>query len=178
MTSSSGTSTFVAKLDACGACLWSRSFETPAVDVELFPGGDLLLSTTYSGSLDLGGGPLHSAGTTDVAVGRLSASGAPLWSRSLGAAGATVTRSQTTADATGGAALVLSVTGTADFGGGPVSGSGVLLKLDAAGALRWQKAPFSGIVASDACGAVLAASDCTSCAPNNGWGVSVVKLAP
>jgi hypothetical protein len=177
MVGASGGSTYVAKLDTCGACLWSRSFASPTLDVELFPGGDLLLSASYAGALDLGGGPLPSAGATSVAVGRVSASGSTLWSRSLGGAGASVAWAEAAADATGGAELVLTVTGTVDLGGGAVGG-GVLLKLDATGAFRWQYAPFTGRVAPDPCGAVIAASDCTSCAPGSGWGVSVVKLAP
>jgi hypothetical protein len=173
----SGSGTFVAKLGPCGACVWSRSFASPTLDVELFPGGDILLSASYSGTLDLGGGPLTSAGATSVAVGRLSASGSTLWSRSLGGVGASVAWGQAAADATGSAELVLTVTGAADLGGGPVSG-GVLLKLDASGAFLWQHAPFTGKVAPDPCGAVIAASDCATCAPGNTWGVSVEKLAP
>jgi hypothetical protein len=184
MTSTSGTSTLVAELGACGTCVWSRSFATPWLDVRRVPGGDLLLSTSYSGTLDLGGGLLHAAGTSDIAVGRLSAAGAPLWSRTLGTAGAAVTWDQTftwgqaSADASGGLALVLSVAGTANFGQGPVSSGTVLLKLDGSGALRWQRAPFSGMVAADPCGAVIAASDCAGCAPMGDEGVSIVKLAP
>jgi hypothetical protein len=126
-------------------------------------------------------------GTVDLAVGALSASGAPLWSRSFGGAGATVsfdaaaptaTFGQISPDATGGAAEAVSVTGAVDFGGGVISGGGVLFRLDASGAFRWQEAPFSGFIASDPCGAVIAATSCAACAPGGVWGVSVSKLAP
>jgi hypothetical protein len=179
VTSPSGTGTFIAKLDPSGVCLWAQSFASSSLDVEMYPGSDdLLLSTTYAGTIDLGTGPLTSVGTADLAVGRLSAAGAPVWSKSFGGAGATVTWIKAGADAAGGAVEEVSSSGSVDFGGGAVSGKTVLLKLDATGALRWQEAPFSGYFASDPCGAVITAADCASCAPGNAQGVTVAKLAP
>jgi hypothetical protein len=119
-------------------------------------------------------------GTADLAVGALSASGAPLWSRSFGGAGATVSFDAAAPTATFGQISpdAVSVTGVVDFGGGVISGGGVLFRLDASGAFRWQEAPFSGFIASDPCGAVIAATSCAACAPGGVWGVSVSKLAP
>ena len=173
-----GPSSFVAKLDGCGDCAWSRDVATAALDVQLSPAGGVVLATSFSGTIDLGGGPLASAGT-DLAVGALSASGAPLWSARFGAAGAAVTLGAASVDGTGGVALRVSVTGAAvDFGGGPVSGS-VLVKLDASGAFRFQVAPFdAGFFASDPCGAVITATYCASCAPGGDWGALVTKLSP
>jgi hypothetical protein len=177
--SASPTSTSVGELDpSTGASLWSHTYATTALGVQAFPGGGLLLTAIYSGTLDLGGGALHSVGTADLAVGVLSASGATTWSKSFGRPGATVALAGASADATGGVALGLTVTGgTVDFGGGPISGS-VLVKLDAAGAFRWQEAPFAGAFAPDPCGAVVTAASCATCAPGGGEGVSVTKLAP
>jgi len=170
VTSASGTSSLVAKLDTSGACLWSRSFATASLDVRVFPGsGDLLLSTNYAGTIDLGGGPITSVGKQDLAVGHLSAAGTLLWSRSFGGPGATVSWSDASADALGGVAEVVGVTGTVDFGGGPFNGNGVLFKLGSSGAFRWQLAPYSGVIASDPSGAVLASDDTHG---------TVMKLAP
>ena len=169
---------FVAKLDGCGACTWSFDVATAALDVHVSPAGGVVLATSFSGTIDLGGGPLASAGT-DLAVGALSASGAPLWSERFGAAGAAVAFGGVSVDGLGGVALRVNVTGAAvDFGGGPVLGS-ALVKLDASGAFRWQVAPFdAGFFASDPCGAVITATYCATCAPGGDWGALVTKLAP
>jgi hypothetical protein len=169
---SAGTSAFIAKIDAGGACLWSRAFTTASLGVGVFPGGDLLLAAAFHGTIDFGGGPLQSVGAEDGAVARLSASGAQLWSERFGAPGATVAWTGPSVDPTGGAALSALVKGgSVDFGDGAVAPGGVLLKLDPGGALRWQQAPFAGVFASDPCGAVIAAS-------SNGSEISVVKFAP
>jgi hypothetical protein len=174
-----GTGSFVARLDAGGACLWSRALATGLLAVEVFPGGDLLLATSYSGAIDFGGGPIQSVGTVDHVVARLSASGAQLWSKSFGAPGASVAGTGLVADPKGRTTLSVLVQGGAvDFGAGPVAPGNVLLELDPTGALAWQRAPFGGIFASDPCGAVILASACDTCAPGNGAGISVVKLAP
>jgi hypothetical protein len=192
MSSGAGTSSFVAEVDPSGACVWSRAFATGGMGVVLYPSGDLLLSTTFSGTLDFGSGPLESAGTSDCALAQLSPSGAVLWTRTFGSPGATVScaqgsvEGQGSVDATGSVALGVTVTGAAvDFGGGPVSGS-ALVKLDASGAFRWQVAPYPGQLlaggpqpfASDPCGAVITAATCATCAPAGGQGVSITKLAP
>jgi outer membrane protein assembly factor BamB len=176
----SSTTTFVDALDpSTGAVLWSKTFATTALGVQLFPGGDVLLSTTFHGTIDLGGGTLTSAGTSDLALTVLSSSGAPVWSKSFGGAGATVTPTELSPDTTGGVALMVGVTGgSVSFGAGAVSGD-VLVKLGATGAFRWEEAPFGGqFIASDPCGAVLTATSCKACAPGVDWGVSVSKLAP
>jgi len=167
MTSAS-SSYYVAQLDASGACLWSESIAA-SPDVQVYPDGDLLLTVPYSGTIDLGCGPLTSVGTKDLAVAHVSASGACAWSRSFGGAGATIAFDQASADATGGAAEAVTVTGSVDFGGGLVSG-GALFRLDASGAFRWQYAPFTGYIGTDPCGAVIAGTQ-------TGAGV-VMKLAP
>ncbi len=145
----------------------------------MYPGSDdLLLSTTFSGTLPVGTGTLTSVGTADLAVARISAAGAPMWIKSFGGAGATVTWIKAAADAAGGAVEEVSTSGSVDFGGGAVSGETALLKLDDTGAFRWQEVPFSGYFAPDPCGAVITAADCATCAPGSAQGITVTKLAP
>lgn len=92
--SAGGTDLFVTKLDgATGELQWSKSFGSPGDDVAagiaVAPDGELVLAGTLGGPLDLGGGSLVFAGGTDVLVAKLAGTtGAHLWSRSFGAAGA------------------------------------------------------------------------------------------
>jgi hypothetical protein len=183
MTSDPNGSSLVAKLDASGACVWSKSFPTRALRAALFPSGDVLLSAPFTGTLDLGGGSLTSVGAYDLAVARLDASGAHAWSKRFGAAGVSLCDAppycghsgQAVADAGGNVVLSGPLTGVVDFGGGPL-GSTVeqtyVVKLDGAGALRWQhQLPARSVVTPDPCGAVLCASDV-------GTSVTALKLAP
>jgi hypothetical protein len=186
MTSAPGaTSSFVAQVLPDGTCGWSRGVAVSTMGAWAFPGGGVLVAASYGGTIDLGGGPMTSAGAEDTAVARYDGEGALVWSRSFGAAGAAVSWVGGAADATGGAALSFSATGApVDFGGGPTGGgdggpgSGVLVRLDASGAFRWQQAPFEGAFGSDPCGAVITAAGCPSCTPANEYTVTATKLAP
>ena len=176
--SASGTASYLLELDGTGACVWAKSYPTATLTVTPFPNNDLLLSTPFTGTIDLGGGPLTSVGSVDLAVGRVSSAGAPVWSRRFGAAGATLAFKSASADALGGAVEQVHVSvGSVDFGGGPVTGN-VLVKLEDPGMFGWQKPGFAGPFASDPCGAVITAIDCSTCAPGNLPGFTVQKLAP
>ncbi|MEZ4380477.1 MAG: DUF4215 domain-containing protein [Nannocystaceae bacterium] len=76
---------FVAKFSPAGAHLWSQIFGDSAAQigkaVAAGPQGDIILAGNLQGSIDLGGGPLVSAGWTDVFVARLSADGGHVWSQ-------------------------------------------------------------------------------------------------
>jgi hypothetical protein len=185
VSSGDGASTLLSKLDATGTCLWSRSVPVSTVGgvrASLFPSGDLLLSTLFEGTLDLGGGPLTSAGIQDLAIARFdTATGAHVWSERAGGPGSLISWSRVTADATGRVVVSGTFSGTVDFGGGPLSGSktSFAVKLDPGGALVWQRIlPDGSVAAPDPCGAVIVAVPCNTCAPNNTPGVSVSKLAP
>lgn len=200
---SSSTSALVTVLGPSGICVWSRSFDVAGVGVAAFPSGDVAVSTSPKGSVDFGGGPLMAVGTQDLALARLDgATGAHVWSRIFGAPGASLW-ANVIPDQSGGVLLVGRVTGTIDFGGGPivsdppmscttnyecpsgwclnaschpVGSQPYVLKLDAAGAFRWQRG--SGTAALDPCGAVVYADPCFTCAPGNASGVTLQRLAP
>jgi hypothetical protein len=171
----------MAKLDAAGACVWSRGF-ADTVTVSPFSAGDLVVSADYTGTIDLGCGPLASVGLQDLAVGRLDgATGACAWSKSFGAAGARVTGF---GNATQWGYVVawgnLGGTRGVDFGGGPISATGYVAELDGTGAFRYEQ-PFDGtttLVALDPCGTVLLGSLCPTCGVGGAFGVTVTKLAP
>jgi hypothetical protein len=179
------TSSFIARMSPGGTCAWSRGVASATMGAWTSAGGGVLVAASYAGTIDLGAGPIASAGTQDTAIARYDGGGALVWSRSFGAAGATVSWTAGAADATGGAAVSLTATGApVDFGGGPAGGGDggagdhVLVRLDASGAFRWQQAPFEGAFGIDPCGAVITASSCPSCMPANEYVVTATKLAP
>ena len=167
-------STLLARFDASGACVWNKTIDAPGLGAWLFPSGEVLVSRTFSGTLDLGGGPLTSIGASDVALARLDSSGAHLWSKSFGAAGVSFSP-KIFANANESVLLAGGLAGWADFGGGPI-GSMVyqvyVVKLGSDGAFLWQhQLPSGTSILADPCGAALyATSDAVS--------VTVTKLAP
>jgi len=76
---------FVAKLDAAGHTLWSHAFEatmsvsSPLVAVDAQ--GDIVFGSSFSGTIDLGSGPLTSTATSDLFLAKLDSDGHTLWSR-------------------------------------------------------------------------------------------------
>jgi hypothetical protein len=181
MTSAPSGSSFAAKLDASGACVWSKSFDVLKLSPSLFPSGDLLLSTLFTGTIALGGGPLTSVGTEDFAVARLDGStGNHVWSKSFGSAGVGLCggffpHCVAVADANGSVVLSGGLTGWVDFGGGPLGSMAAqtyAVKLDGGGAFLWQHPwPDHTFVKVDPCGAVVGAYDA-------GPYMTVDKLAP
>jgi hypothetical protein len=136
---------FVAAFDAQGKPLWSKGFGGPqggglnglAVDAA----GNVVIAGAYYGTIDLGGGPLSSAGDSDIFVAKLDSAGKLLWSKSFG---------DTSADAGYGVAVDASgaifvgggFQGTVNFGGAPLTSStrqAFLAKLDGAGAHVWSQ---------------------------------------
>lgn len=79
---------FVAKFNAMGDHLWSKSFgdasqQVPraiAVDTK----GRVFITGSVAGSADFGGGPLTSAGLTDAFLAEFDENGSPLFSRLYG----------------------------------------------------------------------------------------------
>ena len=117
------TSTVVTERDTTGACLWSKALPAGTF-VAIDPVQDVLLATTFAGTVDFGGGPLTSVGTSDLAIAKLDPSGEILWSKSFGASGASVTGiAALGATNSGGETLVVGLSGAVDFGCGAVSSS-------------------------------------------------------
>lgn len=123
---------FLAKLDPNGGHVWSKRFGDASIQSAPYaavdPAGEIALTGTFLGTIDLGGGPLACAGGTtggnqDVFVAKLDASGNHLWSRRYGdtvgqfSGGIAV-------DAAGSPVVVGSYGGALDFGGGTLPGKG------------------------------------------------------
>ena len=123
---------FLAKLDAAGNPSWSRRFgdaqnNCGAVRVDVGPAGDILLSGSFLGTVDLGGEPLVSTGVGDGFVASFDAAGQHRWSRLVG--DTTDPKSlqdvrAVFASPEGDVALVGTFGGTVDLGGGPLTSTG------------------------------------------------------
>lgn len=127
LTSAGDADMFVAKFDANGDHLWSRPFG----DQEFQGGGSIatddlnhiVITGALSGTLDLGGGPLISAGGVDIFVAEFDAAGNHLWSRRFGDADNQYSTS-VAADGLSNIVLTGELNGTANFGGGPLTSAG------------------------------------------------------
>jgi hypothetical protein len=84
LVSAGGTDIYLARLDAAGLPEWSRSFggagDDEIHDLRVQAGGEIVLLGAMSGTLDLGGEPLVSAGLRDVFVATLDGAGGHVWS--------------------------------------------------------------------------------------------------
>jgi hypothetical protein len=138
---------FVLKLDSTGAYTWVRHYGAPddlaplGAGIAASPTGDVLVTGTFSGSIDTGSGVISSAGGNDVFVALLDgASGSTTWFKRYG--DASTQSSQGIAATLGGGALVTGgFKSTIDFGGGPVSAIGAwdtfLADLGSNGSQAW-----------------------------------------
>lgn len=140
--STSSKDIFVAKLDANGNYVWGRGFgRAVGQSVAADSSGNVLVTGSLNGTADFGGGPLVSAGGTDVFVAKLDGNGGHLWSRRFGdsanqgALGVVV-------DSSDNAVITGYFSGTIDFGSGALQGNGeavFLAKFDSGGSLVWGK---------------------------------------
>jgi hypothetical protein len=136
---------FVAVFDPGGAVRWAKALPLAAggMRVAVDAAGYVVLAGRFEGSVDLGGGPLKSAGGADIAVARLDPGGDVLWSERFGdpsdqeVTGVAVTPA-------GEIVLTGDFTGALDFGLGPLTGVGgstlgdfYVAKLDTAGKALW-----------------------------------------
>ena len=161
---------FVARFDAGGAPVWSKGFASStsrdarsglralAVDAS----SDVFVAGATDDAIDLGGGPLTATSDLDVVVAKLDANGSHLWSERFGDSG-THDLSSIASDRSGGVVVAGVSSGSIEFGGGSLSGSGVYVAdLAGDGAHRWSAIFVSsnarvGRVRVDASRAVLVA---------------------
>ena len=123
-------SLFIAKFDASGVHQWSRGYSAfgvspgqNALDVAVDDSGNVVSTGWFAASINFGGGDLASAGSNDVFVVKLNASGTHQWSRRYGSLGDDQARS-VDVDAAGNVTIAGTYTGTVDFGGGNLTGGG------------------------------------------------------
>jgi hypothetical protein len=79
---------FVAKLDAGGKHVWSKLFGDKSAEsangIAVDKAGNLVVTGYFSGSVDVGGGQLVSAGGADIFAAKLDTDGNHLWSKRFG----------------------------------------------------------------------------------------------
>ncbi len=137
----------LAKYDSTGAHIWSQNFGGTLSDfgfaVAADSSGNVYLAGVIRGTADLGGGPLISAGLSDIVLAKYDANGVHQWSQRYGDTGfdAAVTLS---VDSGGNVVVGGLFNNAVDFGGGPITGTvgpnggvGFLAKYDPSGSHLW-----------------------------------------
>lgn len=139
---------FVAKLNANGTHLWSKRFGDAAphqrtFDIASDEWGNVIVSGSFDGTVDFGGGPLTSAGAGDIFVVKFGADGNHLWSKNFGDAGIHQTAGSVAVDAWGNVIATGWFQGAVNFGGGWLTSAGsydaFVAKFDPAGNHLWSK---------------------------------------
>ena len=136
---------WVASYDGSGAHRWSQRYggsSTVLLTDVAVAGDDVIVSGHMMGTLNVGGGLLTSAGSSDVLVFSRNTDGTHQWSRRLG--GTDEDHAQGVAIGASGQVVVAGYFGgTANFGTGNLVSAGsadaLVLGLDAAGATRWAR---------------------------------------
>ena len=146
-----GIDVFVLKLDASGSHLWSQTFGDSSgqigTAVAVDDSGNVVITGQFTGSPDFGGGPLPSAGNSDIFVAKLDSSGGHLWSKGLGGADTDQGRSVAT-DTMGNVVITGDFEGAVDFGGGTLTAAAgaelFIAKYDGSGNHVWSNR-FGGL---------------------------------
>lgn len=123
----------------CTNASWTRALAAAigpqASAIAAGPGCEVYIAGSFSGTIDLGDGPLTSAGGSDAFVAKLSSDGEMLWSRQFGDE-QDQQAVQIAAAPDGGVIIAGHVRGAIDLGGGPLEDEytgAFLAKLDADG---------------------------------------------
>jgi hypothetical protein len=132
---------FVIKLSPAGAYIFGQEVAAPVSAVTVDASGAMILAGGFQGTIDLGGGPLTSGNNNgEMWIAKLDPGGHHEWSRQYAAPGVPTSIELGPA---GDIHLTARVTGTADFGGGPLETESaqalVVVKLDPEGGHLWSK---------------------------------------
>jgi hypothetical protein len=127
LSSAGNNDVFVAKFNSGGTHLWSRSFgdgnDQTAVAVTTDRSGNVAVAGDFKGTLDFGGGPLTGSGAEDIFLAEFDANGNHIWSQRFGDP-AFQHGFGVAADGWGNLTVAGHITGTTDFGGGPINSAG------------------------------------------------------
>lgn len=145
---------YVVKLSGDGAVIWARSFPSAnsayGLAAAIDSSGNIVIAGAFEASLDLGGGSLTSAGSSDAFVLKLDPQGELLWAKRFGN-NTPQSASGVAVDSAGNVTVIGHTfmttpwwkNGELDFGGGPLTSVGehdiFLVKLDASGDHLWSK---------------------------------------
>jgi hypothetical protein len=120
-------STLCEAMSCASNLVWSKAFGDASAQVvsgvAADAQGNVLVIGTFTGTIDLGSGPLVSAGGTDIFLAKLDPTGNAVWSKRFGDAADQV-GGAVAVDPGGSSYITGSVKGTVDFGLGPLSNAG------------------------------------------------------
>ena len=146
-----GYDLFIAKYSSAGSWVWSKTVGGGGYDqgtgIAADGAGNVVVTgyigaAAMGGGADFGGGALLSAGGNDVFVVKYSPTGAHAWSKRMGSTGNDAGMA-IGADASGNVYVGGTFEGTVDFGGGPLSSSGLrdvfVVKYTSAGQVSWTR---------------------------------------
>ena len=119
---------FVAKYSSTGAHLWSKRLSLAlgldeGMAIAADSAGNVLVAGMLYQTSNFGGSNLTSAGSADVFLAKLTSAGAHLWSKRVGGSAEEFVYGLAL-DGSGNPAITGHSTGSADFGGGSLSGAG------------------------------------------------------
>jgi hypothetical protein len=162
VTSLGGNDGFVAKFDTLGNLIWSKYFGDAAAQtpdtVATDAAGDLIAYGYFNGTVDFGGGPLTSAGGSDLYVAKFSPTGTLIWAKRFGDGQNQLARGLAV-DPAGNVLITGSFNGNLNFGGATLTSAGLgdvfVAKLGPTGNHIWSKRFGDG---NDQLGAGLATS--------------------
>ncbi|MBK8258963.1 MAG: hypothetical protein IPK82_40675 [Polyangiaceae bacterium] len=142
-----GLDAIVVKFDPLGSFIWNQRYGDGAnqfgSDVATDVQNNVYITGGFEGTVNLGGAGLTAVGAVDVFLAKLQASGAHVWSRRYGGAGAAPSIVALAPGPFGDLLLVGQVDGTIDFGGGALPPFGgvdsFVVRLDSQGNHAWSK---------------------------------------
>jgi len=128
------------------AHFWSQRFGATGSDVgndvAVDGSGNVLVTGSFQGTVDLGGGDLVSAGASDVFVAMYNSNGVHQWSKRFGSTGSDAGYT-VAGDGSGNVVVAGFFVGTVDFGGGNLVSMGsadiFLAKFNSSGVLQWSQ---------------------------------------
>jgi Fibronectin type III domain/Beta-propeller repeat len=128
LVSAGGQDVFLVKYSSAGAHLWSKRFGSTGADlgtgVATDSSGNVVVVGTFTGSINLGGGSLTSAGGRDMFVAKFSATGLHVWSKRFGGTGNDDVRG-VAVDGSGNVVVTGQFLNSLTFGGTTLTSAGV-----------------------------------------------------
>ena len=138
---------FFAEYSSSGTHQWSKGFGASQNDygygVAVDGSGNAVFTGQFNGTVNFGGGPLTSAGGSDIFVAKYNLAGGHLWSKRFGSTADDVAYA-VAMNGAGDVAITGHFAGTIDFGGGPLTLAGTnadifVAKFDANGVHQWSR---------------------------------------
>nr|WP_242033465.1 SBBP repeat-containing protein [Phormidium sp. FACHB-592] len=155
LTSAGGSSVFISKLDASGSFVWAKGIgggnsHGQANSISVDSSGNVYTTGSFTGTADFDPGTgifnLTSAGSGDIFISKLDASGNFVWAKRLGGSDSNDLANGISVDSSGNVYTTGSFTGTADFDPGTgtfnlnSTGASIFVsKLDVSGNFVWAK---------------------------------------